>query len=757
MGSQYDVNYVPVNAPRYERRTVCAITQDGILWSCIAGETEGVRKVYVNDGTGMRALQGFSNPARPALAPIGNGMGLVFKEQIDENLNRIQYINLSSASQPSIVRETKNLCDTPNLCSFLGKPTVIWTELQDGVFTILYAYLLEDTWSKPLKLSPDGEQSFRPAITAKDHNLYVAWEADAVDGRILYVQDVRSGHACRLSLPNARVSNVSLDTDELGYCHIACISARDVVDSALDISEHRVSIAYTIWDGESDTELREVLPMNEGLLGSHIYRGYFGMRRRVTVRAKHGTALFWEMLYEDGTTQLSHESVGETNSFPHYGYLAASCLSRGVWEAPRTLHASGSLYSVARYDDDRVYAACFDQADLTKPPNLANLTLSYQAGTPIDSPTERFARWDQLQKSEPTTPRVVRQLGEREYKLFWGDTHVHSNLSPDAEGDPDELIYYAKKVARLDFMAMVDNDYYPHAGMTAVDWTYHQHLAEVYTKSGEFAVFPGYEFTFHDPRKAPNFNHRYVIYPRTGIYLGRTDARSRTVDELCAKLENTDAVVVAHHPSFRHVSSAIDRHAEVTSSWRVCIEEKPYIRYKLALGERFAFIGSSDTHRGVPGLGGALTGLYAGTLDPESLFNAYRSRRTIATQGRRVAIDLRVDGLFIGEEGTVSRSPHIELTAEAPVTIEKLELWRDDDCIACTDGSGIDLIDRDACPGVHYYWARVKCVGEESFNELDAPRIPDSRPFVSVGRYPFNFARAHGPYAWSTPIWAEIQ
>ena len=44
------------------------------------------------------------------------------------------------------------------------------------------------------------------------------------------------------------------------------------------------------------------------------------------------------------------------------------------------------------------------------------------------------------------------------YKLYWGDLHCHGNLSGDAEGEIDENYAYGRYKARLDFMAVTDND-----------------------------------------------------------------------------------------------------------------------------------------------------------------------------------------------------------------------------------------------------------------------------------------------------------
>ena len=204
-------------------------------------------------------------------------------------------------------------------------------------------------------------------------------------------------------------------------------------------------------------------------------------------------------------------------------------------------------------------------------------------------------------------------------------------------------------------------------------------MAEIFTKD-KFIIFPGYEYTYHDEKLQPNFNHRYVLYPRKGGKIfRRVDKGSETIHKLAKKVENSDALMFAS-PVMEAYRVRLRQKCRVCSSWRVCIEEK-ILLLKVEIRERFAFIGSSDTHRAVPGLGGALTGIYAKEHTPESLFEAYRQRRTIATQGLKTVIDFTVGGIFIGGEGIIENIPEIKLYIKCENQIEYAEIIRDGDVI----------------------------------------------------------------------------
>jgi hypothetical protein len=344
------------------------------------------------------------------------------------------------------------------------------------------------------------------------------------------------------------------------------------------------------------------------------------------------------------------------------------------------------------------------------------------------------------------------------YRLVWADTHVHSVQSPDAEGEVDELVHFARDVAGLDAVTIIDNDYYPHKALTEAEWRRHQAMAAHFTEPGRFVFLPGYEFTYHRGDLDPDFNHRCVIYPRSGPLLRRIDPESDTDAKMLAALSGTDGMAYPHHCSYALIDPTVEWTIEACSSWRVCLEETDFTLGQLRSGAKIGFVGSSDTHRLVPGFGGARTGLWVRELSPEGLFDAYRSRRCLATQGRNVRIDFRAAGEPIGS--TVDASGPVELIAEvgAPIAIEFIELLRDGEVIARIepDGpSGRLACSDEPAAGEHFYFVRVKLTGDASFNVEGQARGNPLKPFSQTSRYPHNLARAEGPFAWASPIWVR--
>jgi len=165
----------------------------------------------------------------------------------------------------------------------------------------------------------------------------------------------------------------------------------------------------------------------------------------------------------------------------------------------------------------------------------------------------------------------------------------------------------------------------------------------------------------------------------------------------------------------------------------------------LRQGYRLAFMGNSDSHRIVPGMGGALTGVWAEELTRESIFEALRARRCFATNGERTVLDVRVNGVPMGAETMVQGEVTLSCRVRAPRRVARVELFRDGVKILSRSAGSrevtADLHDRPA-PGQHFYYVQI------SLRPL--PRRP------MRGRCG-NLQVARGDLAWSSPIWVTVQ
>ena len=162
---------------------------------------------------------------------------------------------------------------------------------------------------------------------------------------------------------------------------------------------------------------------------------------------------------------------------------------------------------------------------------------------------------------------------------------------------------------------------------------------------------------------------------------------------------------------------------------------------------RPAVIGSSDSH--MPPLGGPRavhpffgrffrvlniqdTGFGTGPVaavraercERDAIWGAIQERRTYATTGARIILDVRVSGAPAGSEVEAARPIPVRIRAHACSPVERVDLIRNDRCLQSWH------------PGV-----------------LDVDlAFEDERP-LREGVYYVRLRQTDGEYAWSTPVW----
>jgi hypothetical protein len=126
-----------------------------------------------------------------------------------------------------------------------------------------------------------------------------------------------------------------------------------------------------------------------------------------------------------------------------------------------------------------------------------------------------------------------------------------------------------------------------------------------------------------------------------------------------------------------------------------------------------------------------LAAVRAEALTRQGLFRAMRTRGTYATSGIRAYIDFGVNGHAMGAEFALSSPTEprkLTLAIAAPERITKLEVTRNGEVIA-------DLADGN--------W----------FVERD---IEDTDPIPTGTFYYLRVTTERGDFAWSSPVWVDI-
>jgi hypothetical protein len=658
-----------------------------------------------------------------------------------------------------VVHRSADLCLPPTAADHDGKLLVAWAGIDGDHVRIHTTSGNAGAWAAPQTVSRDDVDAFRPHLSAAGGSALLAW--DHYDDKRYHVTIAkRDGDSWSivetLGTADERwfCAKTLVADDGTGYVTWVVLKA---VTDKLGVIDHlpfamvaRVDAnnIEILYDKDHPLDDRIVADCRDGLLAATIYKGYVGLRRnpQLSINERGELWCFWELR-------------GETEASATEGYLAGRKLNKdGSWSPLRTFFDSGYCYAVpSRFTGDALTFAylAFKRKQL-EIVSTDTVDLTQGVDRPVHESQWRRWRFKPIAPEAKPTQRV--NIDGEDYHLVWADTHVHTVYSPDAEGELDELIHFGRDNAGLDAMTLIDNDYYPHKAFTEPEWRIEQDLSVHFSAKGDFVWMPGYEFTYHSPELRPDFNHRCILYPRKGGKLfRRIDPGTESDHTMIPTLKAAGAMPYPHHPTYRIIDPEVEWNIEVTSSWRVCIEESDFTIRQLKSGARLGFIGSSDTHRSIPGCAGARTGLFVKELTPEALFDAYRNRRIFATQGYFALIDFRVSGAFMGSETTTDKPPHITASINTPDPLDFVELVRDGEVIHWQQPQGstceIDFVDDDAAAGEHFYFLRIKMIGDPGYNSDADPTAAEPVPFIQKGRYPHNLCRGRGPFAWASPVW----
>lgn len=387
---------------------------------------------------------------------------------------------------------------------------------------------------------------------------------------------------------------------------------------------------------------------------------------------------------------------------------------------------------------------------------------------PYAAPTKTAA---ELERREPQAI----ELDGRTYRLYWGELHTHLGEHP-ADWTIKQWVdrYYlrGRYDQGLDIAATSDHDW---PEMTITKFMVQQAVAAVLNEPGRFVACSGFEWS-GDNAVRRRYGDRTVVFLRDDVPITRiTDETGNTPAKLHVALAANGGIDWPHHVGASWAimdwtthSATVEPVVEITSThgvyetydpahviagWikdpvgdrsaplppsasqtgplgpRPMVGAADYtsLQYGLSQGHRFAFVGSSDSHNGISGYESGMLGVYATELTRAAVFEAWKARRAYAVRGgQRIAVDLRVNGTFMGGETTSDGPPRVAVTVRGTAPIEKIELVRNNQYVYVRTGDGgpdlgFEYLDQAAPPGLSYYYVRV-------FQEGDA-------------------------YAWGSPVW----
>lgn len=342
-------------------------------------------------------------------------------------------------------------------------------------------------------------------------------------------------------------------------------------------------------------------------------------------------------------------------------------------------------------------------------------------------------------------------------RLYWGDIHVHTEMSADARAGADTTSTYAgsykigKHHYALDFQANTDHQGVIQGNYGADDWKRMCRITNEANEPGRFVTFNGAELS----TRAGDHN---VYFPGNEALFVDHDPRdlNERLDDW-AKLERLECMTIPHHfagsmrpwdwsvfnPKFQPVIELFSNHGRAEypgNDPHYCWHKNPTVEghtwgEQLKKGKVLGAMASSDDHWARPGNCG-LTGVWVTALTRDAVYSAIKTRRCYATMIGRAILHFSVNGNEMGQEIKSVVPPNIQVRAAAPGAIEKVEIIRNGESVYSQSPKDrqveIDWTDTQLVDA--YYYVRLTLASEEN-----------------VESYMKN--RQH--FVWSSPVWVS--
>ena len=286
-------------------------------------------------------------------------------------------------------------------------------------------------------------------------------------------------------------------------------------------------------------------------------------------------------------------------------------------------------------------------------------------------------------------PVLVEEEPER--GIYWGDTHGHSGYA-EGIGTVDYFMRFARDDARLDFVTHSEHDTW----LDEAEWRLMRDTVSEYDAPGAFVPYLGYEWTV--PAWIGGGHHNVLFRTTEGrerVSALEYPTLSSLYQGLRERHDPRDVVVIphAHNPGdARHSDPLLEPLIEVMSmhgtfEW--------FMRNYLGNGHQVGFVAASDDHLSHPGYSapsrdslaqsGGLGAVMAPERSRDALFDAMKARRTYATTGDRIILDVSLNGAGMGERTDFATERTLRGRVIGTAPIDTVTVFRNDEPVWSRD------------------------------------------------------------------------
>jgi len=344
-------------------------------------------------------------------------------------------------------------------------------------------------------------------------------------------------------------------------------------------------------------------------------------------------------------------------------------------------------------------------------------------------------------------------------RLYWGDLHVHTEMSADARVWAHTTSTYegSYQIGRfrygLDFMANTDHhgllqgNYSPDeweemkritnranipgkfVTLVANEYSHPQGDANAYFKGGDIPYFD------HEPYASPDFPGKLFAQLKKYECVLPPHHFAQNMRPYNWEIHDAQLMPICEIFSNHGRAEYFDNHPHYSGKKVPTLQGQTWVD-QLHTGKHLGCIASSDDHWARPGTCG-LTGAWSPSLTREGIYNALAARSCYATTGDRTILYFTAAGAEGGQIVPAVPNPEIRIRAASGSLIQKIEIVKDGETVYTAEPGALtaELSWRDpVAAGTCWYYVRMTLAPQKVTEE---------------------YMRNRPQFVWSSPVWFE--